>query len=88
MFSHGLVFVSTLCYGVHKKCVFFSSLCFGVIIKMIISDGSFIGDDIPFSRSSSSHRDVDSESGHSVLHADAPAVVLQDIALKCGTKVS
>ncbi|XP_027347681.1 RNA polymerase II C-terminal domain phosphatase-like 1 [Abrus precatorius] len=47
---------------------------------------SLSGDDIPFSRSSSSHRDLDSESG-SVLHADNPAVVLQDIALKCGTKV-
>nr|KYP61031.1 hypothetical protein KK1_023455 [Cajanus cajan] len=45
------------------------------------------GDDIPFSRSSSSHRDLDSESSHSVLHADTPAVVLQEIALKCGTKV-
>ncbi|KAJ1417623.1 HAD-like superfamily [Sesbania bispinosa] len=48
---------------------------------------SLSGDDIPFSRSSSSHRDLDSESGHSVMHADIPAVVLQEIALKCGTKV-
>ncbi|RDX74767.1 RNA polymerase II C-terminal domain phosphatase-like 1, partial [Mucuna pruriens] len=48
---------------------------------------SVSGDDIPFSRSSSSHRDLDSETGHSVLHADTPAVVLQEIALKCGTKV-
>ncbi|KAL2344014.1 hypothetical protein Fmac_005299 [Flemingia macrophylla] len=48
---------------------------------------SLSGDDIPFSRSSSSHRDLDSEPTHSVLHADTPAVVLQEIALKCGTKV-
>ncbi|KAK7319660.1 hypothetical protein RJT34_04383 [Clitoria ternatea] len=48
---------------------------------------SLSGDDIPMSRSSSSHRDLDSESGHSVLYVDPSAVVLQDIALKCGTKV-
>ncbi|KAH1217324.1 RNA polymerase II C-terminal domain phosphatase-like 1 [Glycine max] len=39
---------------------------------MLSSYRSFSGDDIPFSRSSSSHRDLDSESGHSVLHADTP----------------
>ncbi|CAL0312048.1 unnamed protein product [Lupinus luteus] len=48
---------------------------------------SFSGDDIRLSRSFSSHRDPNSESGHSLLHADTPAVVLQEIALKCGTKV-
>ncbi|XP_058730856.1 RNA polymerase II C-terminal domain phosphatase-like 1 [Vicia villosa] len=48
---------------------------------------SLSGDDIPFGRSSSSNRDLDSESGHSALHAETPAVVLQEIALKCGTKV-
>ncbi|KAK2436791.1 RNA polymerase II C-terminal domain phosphatase [Trifolium repens] len=48
---------------------------------------SLSGDDIPFGRSSSSHRDLDSEFGRSVLHADTPAVVLQEIAMKCGTKV-
>ncbi|RZC03695.1 RNA polymerase II C-terminal domain phosphatase-like 1 isoform D [Glycine soja] len=54
---------------------------------MLSSYRSFSGDDIPFSRSFSSHRDLDSESGHSVLHADTPVAVLQEIALKCGTKV-
>ncbi|KAH1217322.1 RNA polymerase II C-terminal domain phosphatase-like 1 [Glycine max] len=54
---------------------------------MLSSYRSFSGDDIPFSRSSSSHRDLDSESGHSVLHADTPVAVLHEIALKCGTKV-
>ncbi|KAK7362873.1 hypothetical protein VNO77_04998 [Canavalia gladiata] len=54
---------------------------------MLSSYHSLSGDDIPFSRSSSSHRDLDSESGHSVLHADTPPLVLQEIALKCGTKV-
>lgn len=55
---------------------------------MEISNGCYAGDDIPFGRSSSSNRDLDSESGHSALHAETPAVVLQEIALKCGTKVS
>ncbi|OIW10434.1 hypothetical protein TanjilG_24994 [Lupinus angustifolius] len=48
---------------------------------------SFSGDDIRLSRSFSSHRGLDSESGHSLLHADTPAGVVQEIALKCGTKV-
>ncbi|XP_045819226.1 RNA polymerase II C-terminal domain phosphatase-like 1 [Trifolium pratense] len=48
---------------------------------------SLSGDDILFGRPSSSHRDLDSEFGRSVLHAETPAVVLQEIALKCGTKV-
>lgn len=63
-----------------------SHLCFSAIIRMTISHGCYEGDDIPFGRSSSSHS-LDSESGHSLLHADTPAVVLQEIALKCGTKV-
>ncbi|CAL0312163.1 unnamed protein product [Lupinus luteus] len=46
-----------------------------------------IGDDIHLSSSFSSHRDLDSESDQSLLHADTPAGVLQEIALKCGTKV-
>lgn len=54
---------------------------------MLPSYHSLSGDDIPFVRSSSSHRDLDSESGNSVLHAETPAAVLQEIALKCGTKV-
>jgi RNA polymerase II C-terminal domain phosphatase-like 1/2 len=55
---------------------------------MTISHGSYAGDDIPFGRSSFNHRDLDSESGRSVLHAETSAVVLQEIALKCGTLVS
>ncbi|XP_068469989.1 RNA polymerase II C-terminal domain phosphatase-like 1 isoform X2 [Phaseolus vulgaris] len=54
---------------------------------MLSSYRSLSVDEIPFSRSSSSHRDLDSESSHSVFHADTPVVVLQEIALKCGTKV-
>ncbi|KAK7361921.1 hypothetical protein VNO77_04013 [Canavalia gladiata] len=54
---------------------------------MLSSYHSLSGDDTPFSRSSSSHRDLDSESGHSVLHVHTPLVVLQEITLKCGTKV-
>lgn len=46
----------------------------------------FEGED-PLSRSSSSSRDVDFESGRDVSSAETPAGVLQDIALKCGTKV-
>ncbi|XP_020220729.1 RNA polymerase II C-terminal domain phosphatase-like 1 isoform X2 [Cajanus cajan] len=34
-----------------------------------------------------SNRDFDSESGHSLFHADTTSGVLQEIALKCGTKV-
>ena len=45
------------------------------------------GDDIPFGRPPSSHMDLDPESGHSALHAETPVIVLQEIALKCGTKV-
>ncbi|KAL5157268.1 RNA polymerase II C-terminal domain phosphatase-like 1 [Glycine soja] len=48
---------------------------------------SFPGDDIPLSGSSYSNRDFDSESGRSLFHADITAGVLQEIALKCGTKV-
>lgn len=62
------------------------SLCFSAIIRMTISHGCYEGDDILFGRSSSSHS-LDSEYGHSLLHADTPAVVLHEIALKCGTKV-
>jgi hypothetical protein len=71
-------------------CFFFfpSSTIFSAILRMTISGGRYAGDDIPFGRSSSSHRDLDSEFGRSVLHADTPAVVLQEIAMKCGTKVS
>ncbi|TKY71675.1 RNA polymerase II C-terminal domain phosphatase 1 [Spatholobus suberectus] len=49
---------------------------------------SFPGDDIPLNGTSYSNRDFDRESGRSLFHADTPAGVLQEIALKCGTKVS
>ncbi|XP_042941676.1 RNA polymerase II C-terminal domain phosphatase-like 1 isoform X2 [Carya illinoinensis] len=48
---------------------------------------SFSGEDIPLSRPSSSNRDFDFESGRGVSNAETPAGVLQDIAMKCGTKV-
>nr|XP_027191342.1 RNA polymerase II C-terminal domain phosphatase-like 1 isoform X2 [Cicer arietinum] len=57
------------------------------VSHMLSSYPSLSGDDTPFGRSSSSHRDFDSESGHSVFNAETPAIVLQEIALKCGTKV-
>ena len=65
---------------------FFLFLCF--IIRITVCHGCYEGDDLHLSRSSSSHRDLDTESGHSLLHADTPVGVLQEIALKCGTKVS
>lgn len=48
---------------------------------------SFSGEDMPLSRSSSRNRDLDFESGRVVSSAETPAGVLQDIAIKCGTKV-
>ncbi|KAE7995638.1 hypothetical protein FH972_000412 [Carpinus fangiana] len=48
---------------------------------------SLSGEEIPFRRPSSSNRDLDFESGRGVSNADTPAVVLQEIAMKCGTKV-
>ncbi|XP_028775574.1 RNA polymerase II C-terminal domain phosphatase-like 1 [Neltuma alba] len=48
---------------------------------------SFSSEDVPLSRSSSSLRDLDSESGRSLLHADSPAGAMKEIAMKCGTKV-
>ncbi|KAL9456111.1 hypothetical protein AB3S75_005348 [Citrus x aurantiifolia] len=48
---------------------------------------SFSGEEIPLSRSSSSSRDVDFESGRDVSSTETPSGVLQDIAMKCGTKV-
>lgn len=38
-------------------------------------------------RSSSNNRDPDFESGRGAPFADSPAVGLQEIAMKCGTKV-
>ncbi|KAL2341918.1 hypothetical protein Fmac_009858 [Flemingia macrophylla] len=48
---------------------------------------SFPGDDIPLSGSAYSNRDFDSQSGRTVFHAHTASGVLQEIALKCGTKV-
>ncbi|KAM7262854.1 hypothetical protein ACFE04_000537 [Oxalis oulophora] len=47
---------------------------------------SFSGDEMSISRSSSSNRD-DFESGRAFSTAETPVEVLQDIAMKCGTKV-
>ncbi|KAJ0018280.1 hypothetical protein Pint_10632 [Pistacia integerrima] len=51
------------------------------------SYNSFSGDEVPLSRSSSSNKDFDFESGRDVSSAETPAAVLQDIAIKCGAKV-
>lgn len=58
---------------------------------MMLSYGSVIcyeGEEIPLSRSTSSLRDPDSESGRSLSHIDTPAGAMKEIAMKCGTKVS
>lgn len=47
----------------------------------------FEGEEIPLSRSSSSNRDVDFESGRAISNAETPTGVLQEIAMKCGAKV-
>ncbi|XP_044461081.1 RNA polymerase II C-terminal domain phosphatase-like 1 [Mangifera indica] len=52
------------------------------------SYNSFSGDEVPLSHSSSSNsKDFDFESGRDISSAESPAVVLQDIAIKCGAKV-
>ncbi|XP_044497086.1 RNA polymerase II C-terminal domain phosphatase-like 1 isoform X2 [Mangifera indica] len=51
------------------------------------SYNSFSGDEVPLSRSFSSYKDFDFESGRDVSSAETPATVLQDIAIKCGAKV-
>ena len=90
MFPYGLVFVLFFFWGWAPPppliSQFFLFLCF--IIRITVCHGCYEGDDLHLSRSSSSHRDLDTESGHSLLHADTPVGVLQEIALKCGTKVS
>ncbi|XP_004293503.1 PREDICTED: RNA polymerase II C-terminal domain phosphatase-like 1 isoform X1 [Fragaria vesca subsp. vesca] len=48
---------------------------------------SFSGEEPPLNRSSSSNRDFDYESGRAISNAETPAGVLQEIAMKCGTKV-
>lgn len=45
------------------------------------------GEEPPLNRSSSSNRDFDYESGRAISNAETPAGVLQEIAMKCGTKV-
>ncbi|KAK7246535.1 hypothetical protein RIF29_41404 [Crotalaria pallida] len=56
-------------------------------LNTLSSYPSFSGDDIPLGSSSSSSKDLDSESGRTMFYADTPAGVLHEIALKCGTKV-
>ncbi|XWS15721.1 hypothetical protein CRYUN_Cryun34aG0026200 [Craigia yunnanensis] len=51
------------------------------------SYNSFSGEEMPLSRSSSSNKALDFESGRTVPSGETPAVVLQDIAMKCGAKV-
>ncbi|KAK7412322.1 hypothetical protein VNO78_03775 [Psophocarpus tetragonolobus] len=69
----------------------FSTLCpkneCSRLSQSLASYRSFPDDHIPLSSSSYSNRDFDSESGRSLFHADTTAGVLQEIALKCGTKV-
>ena len=48
----------------------------------------FAGEEISLSRSSSSNREADFDSGPSVSNAESPAGVLQEIGMKCGTKVT
>ncbi|XVF25833.1 hypothetical protein REPUB_Repub13aG0247800 [Reevesia pubescens] len=48
---------------------------------------SFSGEEMPLGRSSSSHKDLDFESGRNVPSGETPVAVLQDIAMKCGAKV-
>lgn len=47
----------------------------------------FAGEEISLSRSSSSNREADFDSGPPVSNAESPAGVLQEIGMKCGTKV-
>lgn len=47
----------------------------------------FEGEETPLNRSSSSNRDFDFETGRAVSNAETPAGVLQEIAMKCGTRV-
>lgn len=58
-----------------------------IIFKCVNLGFHFEGEEIPLSRSSSSSRDVDFESGRDVSSTETPSGVLQDIAMKCGTKV-
>ncbi|XP_031391739.1 RNA polymerase II C-terminal domain phosphatase-like 1 isoform X2 [Punica granatum] len=55
-------------------------------ISGIVADQSQ-GEDIPLSQTSSGGRDFDSESGRVNPCGETPAIVLQDIAMKCGAKV-
>ncbi|XP_059671081.1 RNA polymerase II C-terminal domain phosphatase-like 1 [Cornus florida] len=48
---------------------------------------SFQGEDASSGRSSSSNRDIDVEPGRVDLYGESPVGALQDIAMKCGTKV-
>ncbi|GKV00905.1 hypothetical protein SLEP1_g13515 [Rubroshorea leprosula] len=48
---------------------------------------SFPGEEMPMSRSSSSSMDLEFESEQTIPGGETPVGVLQDIAMKCGTKV-
>lgn len=67
--------------------------CFAWVIKnfplgclMWCMSNCFEGEEVPLGRSSS-NRDLDFESGRGAPYAETPAVGLQEIAMKCGTKV-
>lgn len=47
----------------------------------------FVGEEMPLSRTSSSSRDTDFESGQAEPDTETSAGVLQEIAMKCGAKV-
>ena len=48
----------------------------------------FVGEEFPLSRLSSSNREAEFDSGPIVSNAETPAGVLQEIGMKCGTKVA
>lgn len=64
--------------------------CFAVqllILAISYGDMRFLGEEISLSRSFSSNRELDFDSGPAVSNAETPAGVLQEIGMKCGTKV-
>ncbi|GKV45843.1 hypothetical protein SLEP1_g52881 [Rubroshorea leprosula] len=54
---------------------------------MVSSYNSFSGEEIPIRQFYSSNMDFDSESEQAISSGETPTAVLQDIAMKCGTKV-
>lgn len=59
-----------------------------LILALYHADMPFVGEEISLSRSSSSNREADFDSGPAVSNAETPAGVLQEIGMKCGTKVN